>query len=97
MRFHSVLSRLPAILLLAGSVSVAAAQSADPVWVSGSSQKVCQLIGETDHQTMQPTVSQTETNYGLSGNDLGSLSSTAVSCAFIFGDTQPTATFNGGT
>jgi hypothetical protein len=47
------------------------AQSTDPVWVPGSSQKVCQPNGEIDYETRQPTVSQTQTNYGLSGDDLG--------------------------
>jgi len=47
------------------------AQSVDPVWVPGSSQKVCQLTGELNRETGQLTISQTETNYGLSGADLG--------------------------
>ena len=71
------------------------AQSTDPVWVPGSSQKVCQLVGEMDRQTGQPTVSQTETNYGLIGNDLGSSFMHNGKLWFLFGDTVPTATFNG--
>ena len=71
------------------------AQSTDPVWVPGSSQKVCQLVGELDHETGQLTVSRTETNYGLSGNDLGSSFEHNGKLWFLFGDTQPTATFNG--
>jgi len=74
---------------------VAMAQATDPVWVPGSSQKVCQLVGELDHQTGQPTVSQTETNYGLIGNDLGSSFQHNGKLWFLFGDSQPTATFNG--
>jgi uncharacterized protein (TIGR03437 family) len=73
----------------------AMAQSTDPVWVPGSSQKVCQLIGEADHETKKPTASQTETNYGLSGNDLGSSFEHNGKLWFLFGDTHPTATFNG--
>src|ERR1700680_395757 len=71
------------------------AQTTNPVFVPGSSQKVCQLIGETDHQTGQPTVSQTETNYGLVGNDLGSSFEHNGKLWFLFGDTHPTASFNG--
>jgi len=44
---------------------------------------------------MQPTVSQTETNYGLVGNDLGSSFEHNGKLWFLFGDTQPTAAFNG--
>ena len=38
---------------------------------SRSTQKVCQRSGEIDYQTGKPTVSQTQTNYGLAGDDLG--------------------------
>ncbi|HYW47382.1 MAG TPA: DUF4185 domain-containing protein [Bryobacteraceae bacterium] len=74
---------------------IALAQATDPVWVPGSSQKVCQLIGELDHETGQPTASQTATNYGLAGNDLGSSFEHDGKLWFLFGDTNPTATFNG--
>jgi uncharacterized protein (TIGR03437 family) len=63
--------------------------------VPGSSQKVCQLVGELDHETGQPTASQTETNYGLSGNDLGSSFEHNGKLWFLFGDSHPTAAFNG--
>jgi uncharacterized protein (TIGR03437 family) len=72
-----------------------AAQSLDPVWVPGSSQKVCQANGEKDYQTGQPTVSQTQTNYGLIGDDLGASFEHNGKLWLLFGDTQPTATFNG--
>jgi uncharacterized protein (TIGR03437 family) len=73
----------------------ALAQSADPVWVPGSSQKVCQPNGETDYETRQPTVSRTQTNYGLSGDDLGASFEHNGKLWLLFGDTLPTATFNG--
>src|SRR5450631_3674728 len=82
-------------VLFATTVSIAAAQSADPVWVPGSSQKVCQPNGETDYETKQPTVSQTQTNYGLSGDDLGASFEHNGKLWFLFGDTIPTATFKG--
>jgi hypothetical protein len=73
----------------------ALAQSTDPVWVNGSSQKVCQPNGENDYQTGQPTVSQTQSNYGLVGDDLGASFEHNGKLWLLFGDTQPTATFNG--
>lgn len=91
--------RIPARELLLGMALLspigAMAQSADPAWVPGSSQKVCQLVGELDHETGQPAASQTETNYGLTGNDLGSSFLHAGELWFLFGDSHPTATFNG--
>ena len=85
-----------ALILLAAVFPMAAmAQSADPVWVPGSSQKVCQPNGETDYQTNQPTVSQTQTNYGLSGDDLGASFEHNGKLWFLFGDTTPTAAFKG--
>jgi hypothetical protein len=74
---------------------LAMSQSTDPLWVAGSSQKVCQLVGEVDRETGQPTASQTATNYGLTGNDLGSSFMHAGELWFLFGDSQPAATFNG--
>jgi len=71
------------------------AQPADPGWVPGSSQKVCQPNGEIDYQTRQPTVSQTQTNYGLVGDDLGASFEHNGKLWFLFGDTAPTGTFNG--
>ncbi len=81
--------------LFRAAVTVALAQSADPVWVPGSSQKVCQPNGETDFETRQPTVSRTATNYGLAGNDLGYSFEHNGKLWFLFGDTRPTAAFNG--
>jgi uncharacterized protein (TIGR03437 family) len=71
------------------------AQPADPLWVPGSSQKVCQPNGEIDYETGRPTVSQTQTNYGLIGDDLGASFEHNGKLWFLFGDTMPSATFNG--
>src|SRR6185503_10147130 len=40
-------------------------------YVSGSSVKVEQLLGEEDKQRHQPTLSRTMTRYGIEGTDLG--------------------------
>jgi len=73
----------------------AIAQPADPIWVPGSTQKVCQPNGEIDYETGKPTVSQTQTNYGLAGDDLGASFEHNGKLWLLFGDTNPTATFNG--
>lgn len=71
------------------------AQSTDPVWVPGSTQKVCQPSGEKDYETGLVTVSQTQTNFGLVGNDLGYSFLHNGKLWILFGDTTPTATFDG--
>jgi uncharacterized protein (TIGR03437 family) len=83
------------LILFAATISTSSAQPADPIWLPGSSQKVCQLVGEQDRQIMQPTLSRTETNYGLIGNDLGSSFEHNGKLWFLFGDSHPTAAFNG--
>ncbi|MGO9262366.1 MAG: DUF4185 domain-containing protein [Bryobacteraceae bacterium] len=82
-------------LTIAAFPKAVIAQSTDPVWVNGSTQKVCQPNGEDDYQTGQPTVSQTQTNYGLVGDDLGASFEHDGKLWFMFGDTNPTATFDG--
>jgi Domain of unknown function (DUF4185) len=67
----------------------------DVSFVPGSSQKVCQLMGETDLQTNKPTANQTETRWGLMGNDLGYSFEHDGKLFFVFGDSGPTRTFNG--
>jgi hypothetical protein len=53
----------------------------------GSSAKVCQLTGEFDWQTNQPTAAQTMTNFGLDGVDLGfPVDSGTGPLYFLFGD-----------
>jgi len=65
------------------------------IYVKGSSQKICQLAGETDRESNKPTVNQTESRYGLSGNDLGSSFEHDGKVFFLFGDSIPTKTFDG--
>jgi hypothetical protein len=64
-------------------------------FVPGSSQKVCQLTGEIDKQLNQATVNQTETRWGLVGNDLGYSFEHDGKLFFLFGDSVPTPSFNG--
>jgi len=64
------------------------------IWVPGSTQKVCQLTGETDRQRKQPTLNRTETNYGLRGTDLGASFEHLGRVCFLFGDTHPSGPNN---
>ena len=64
-------------------------------YVSGSSQKICQLVGETDREFNKQTFNQTELRYGLIGDDLGYSFESNGKLFFLFGDSNPTATFNG--
>ncbi len=81
----------------AGSGPAAASKNpaGNIVYVRGSTQKICQLVGQTDREFNTPTVNQTETRFGLSGNDLGYSFESNGKLFFLFGDTIPTATFNG--
>ena len=61
---------VPATLRAAPATGASPA-TGDIQFVPGSSKKVCQLVGETDRQRNAPTLNQTETQWGLVGNDLG--------------------------
>lgn len=65
------------------------------LYVPGSSQKVCQLTGQTDRQFNTPTANQTETRWGLISVDGGYSFEHDGKLFFIFGDANPTPTFNG--
>jgi hypothetical protein len=64
-------------------------------YVPGSVKKVCQLTGENDKEFNSHTLSQTETRYGLTGTDNGYTFEHNGRTYFLFGDSQPTGTFNG--
>lgn len=64
-------------------------------YVEGSTQKVCQLTGEMDKEYNTPTINQTETRFGLVGNDLGYSFERNGKLFFLFGDSAATPTFNG--
>lgn len=64
-------------------------------YVPGSTQKICQVTGETDHEFGTFTASQTETRYGMIGADLGYSFEHNGRLFFLFGDADPTERFNG--
>lgn len=80
---------------LAGSAPSTPATPSGIGYVAGSTQKVCQINGETDRELNQPTVNQTETRFGLVGDDLGYSFEHNGKLFFLFGDSKPTATFKG--
>src|SRR5580658_5559382 len=63
--------------------------AAGPVirYVIGSTVKVEQLLGEEDKERHQPTLSRTETRYGIRGTDLGNSFEHEGRVYFLFGDT----------
>ena len=91
----SVVGSGPTATVAATSQSSQSSPASSASWVPGSSQKVCQLVGETDKQLNQPAPNQTETRYGLVGNDLGYSFEHDGKLFFLFGDSDPTPLFNG--
>jgi hypothetical protein len=64
------------------------------LYVPGSVQKICQVTGDTDLESNQPTMSLTQTRFGLVRADHGYSFEHNGKLFFLFGDTHPTATFN---
>ncbi len=65
------------------------------LYIAGTSSKVCQLTGEIDKEYGVPTVSQTESRYGFIRTDNGYSFEYEGRTYFLFGDSAPTATFDG--
>lgn len=88
-------SRFLAILamqfILGGTTIAAAAETGAPAPVArvGSSEKICQLTGDTDWETGQPTAAGTFRNFGLDGTDLGYPVEHAGKLILLFGDSWP--------
>lgn len=87
--------RLLAILamqfVLAGAPGADAAESGAPAPVTriGNSEKICQLTGDTDWETGQPTAARTFRNFGLDAVDLGYPVEHAGKLILLFGDSWP--------
>lgn len=54
-----------------------------------TTRKVCQLVGDTDHETGAPTLTRTQSRAGLSGTDLGITFEHRGKLWFLFGDSEP--------
>jgi hypothetical protein len=84
-RFLAVLA---AQLVLAGS-SAAETNAPAPVTRIGDSEKICQLTGDTDWETGQPTAARTFRNFRLDAADLGYPVEHAGKLILLFGDSWP--------
>jgi hypothetical protein len=93
--FFAVASVAHAIDKGNSSASVQPSPANTIFYVPGSIQKVCQVTGDTDFQFRQPTVSLTQTRYGLVRADHGYSFEHDGKIFFLFGDTHPTPKFNG--
>jgi len=62
-------------------------------YVANSTQKVCQLVGQTDNETGEPTPSRTASRYGIAATDQGFSFMHDGRVWFLFGDSWPTTTF----
>ena len=59
------------------------------VYIPGSTQKVCQLLGDVDWETGQPTAARTFSNGGLLAADLGYPVEHLGKLILLFGDSWP--------
>lgn len=76
------------LILTALAIGVSSAAGADQlIYVPNSSEKVCQLTGDSDRTTGASTLSQTEKRFGLEATDLGSSFEHKGRLYFLFGDT----------
>lgn len=75
----------------AASASTSAAPSGADllVYVPGSTHKVCQLTGDIDWETGQPTAARTLANFGLDAADLGYPVEHQGKLILLFGDSWP--------
>jgi hypothetical protein len=81
---------------LAQSAASGPAVGTDRIVVVSPSQKICQLSGETDRQTGKPTVSQTQSRYGMTSADHGYAFEHNGRVYFLMGDPiPPPPTFKG--
>jgi Domain of unknown function (DUF4185) len=86
------MSRTLAAILIAMVEALAINANAATLSLVGASTKVCQLVGETDWATNQPTAAKTATNFGLDAVDLGfPVDSSPGPLYFLFGDARPEA------
>jgi hypothetical protein len=85
------LLRAIAMLTAAAAVLVLVVPAeAETLSVVGASTKICQLTGQTDWLTGQPTDALTQSRYGLTGIDLGfPVESDSGTLYFLFGDAVP--------
>jgi hypothetical protein len=77
------------VLVAAPGSGAAESNAPAPLLRIGSSEKVCQLTGDTDWETGQPTAARTFSRFGLDGTDLGYPVEHAGKLILFFGDSWP--------
>ncbi|HWU25777.1 MAG TPA: DUF4185 domain-containing protein [Rhizomicrobium sp.] len=79
-----------AVVLAVIAAGIGTGAGAGTLTVSSPSAKVCQLTGQTDWASNQPTAAQTMANFGLDSVDLGfPIESNPGPLYFLFGDAFP--------
>ena len=80
---------ISAMAMMVSQVAVAQPSTTAPVlsYEAGSSIKLQQLLGQEDKELHKPTLSQTFTQYGIRGTDLGNSFESGGLVYFLFGDT----------
>lgn len=80
-------SPAPSVTTAPSPTSPSKATGISLAYISSSTAKLEQLLGEEDKEFHQPTLSQTVTRYGIEGTDLGYSFENAGHLYFLFGDT----------
>ncbi len=96
-RFQGVVALAPVPPIEAKAAPATATTAGTPIpavtagpalrYVPGSTIKVEQLLGEEDKQLHRPTLSRTDSRYGIEGTDLGYSFEHEGRAVFLFGDT----------
>jgi hypothetical protein len=86
-----IFAALAIAFVLAGMPCLNAVEAGAPAPVTriGSSEKICQLTGDTDWETGRPTAARTFHNFGLDAADLGYPVEHADKLILLFGDSWP--------
>jgi hypothetical protein len=87
-KLAAVLTTQFVIIGLLGA-SAAGTGAFGPVARIGSTEKVCQLTGDTDWETGRPSAGRTFSNFGLDATDLGYPVEHAGKLILLFGDSWP--------
>ena len=82
---------LAAPLVLVGIIAASAAETSvpNPVTLIGTTEKICQLTGDTDWETGGPTHGRSFANFGLDATDLGYPVEHGNKLILLFGDSWP--------
>jgi Domain of unknown function (DUF4185) len=86
---HSSFS-VPIAIFAALMTALAPARAAEALARVGAVEKICQLTGETDWQSGQPTAAKTLSRFGLDAADLGYPIEHHGKLVLLFGDSWPT-------